>query len=47
MDRAAWWATVHGDAKSWTLLRAGARARAHTHTHTQSHVECTDLVVEY
>ena len=33
MDRGAWWATVHGVAKSWTQL--SARARMHTHTHTQ------------
>ena len=29
MDRAAWWATVHGDAKSWTVLST------HVHTHTR------------
>ena len=28
MDRGAWWATVHGIAKSWTRLST------HTHTHT-------------
>ena len=31
MDRGAWWATVHGVAKSWT----GLSEHAHTHTHTQ------------
>ena len=40
MDRAAWWATVHGVSKSQTRLsthahaRGCARTRAHTHTHT-------------
>ena len=28
MDRGAWWATVHGVAKSWTRL-----SDIHTHTH--------------
>ena len=28
MDRGAWWATVHGVAKSWTSLK-----RLNTHTH--------------
>ena len=43
MDRAAWWATVHGVSKSQTRLsthahaRGCARARAHTHTHTHTH----------
>ena len=31
MDRGAWWATVHGIAKSWTQLSACVRV----HTHTQ------------
>ena len=31
MDRGAWWAIVHGVAKSWTQPRDWA----HTHTHTQ------------
>ena len=38
MDRGAWWATVHGIAKSWTQLStmlARACARTDTHTHTQ------------
>ena len=29
MDRGAWWATVHGIAKSWTRLKQ----LIHTHTH--------------
>ena len=32
IERGAWWATVHGMAKSQTPLRNKARARAHTHT---------------
>ena len=32
MDRETWWSTVHGVAKSQTLL--SARARTHTHTHS-------------
>ena len=31
MDRGAWWATVHGFAKSWTRLK-----RLSTHAHTMS-----------
>ena len=31
IDRGAWWATVHGVAKSLTQLSA------HTHTHTHTH----------
>ena len=31
MDREAWWAVIHGVAKSWTQLNA----HTHTHTHTQ------------
>ena len=34
MDRGAWWATVHGVAKSWTRLRD---CHTHTHTHTHTH----------
>ena len=30
-----WWATVHGVAKSQTLLSARARTHTHTHTHTE------------
>ena len=45
MHRGAWWATVHGVAKSQTQLsmcvclcrHAHARACTHTHTHTQTH----------
>ena len=33
-DRGAWWATVHGAAKSQIRLSDCTRARAHTHTHT-------------
>ena len=33
MNRGAWWATVHGVAKSWTQL--SDRAHTHTHTHTE------------
>ena len=36
MDRGAWWATVHGVAKSWTLL-SKVCVRLHTHTHTHTH----------
>ena len=34
MDRGAWWATVHGIAKSWTQLSAHRHTHTHTHTHT-------------
>ena len=48
MDRGAWWATVNGIQKSWTLLNAcicarthtHARARTHTHTHTHRFIWC-------
>ena len=33
MDRGAWWATVHGVAKSQTQLSV----HTHTHTHTHTH----------
>ena len=36
MDRGAWWATLHGVAKSRTRL--SKRAHTHTHTHTHTHV---------
>ena len=36
MDRGAWWATVHGMAKSWTQLNM------HTHTHTHTHIHAHD-----
>ena len=35
MDRGAWWATVHGVAKSQTWLSDQAHTHTHTHTHTQ------------
>ena len=35
MDRGAWWAVVHGVAKSLTRLTE----LAHTHTHTRVHSE--------
>ena len=41
MDRGAWWAAVHGAAKSQTWLsnwvHERACARTHTHTHTHTH----------
>ena len=40
MDKGAWWATVHGVAKSWTQLRD-----YHTHTHTHTHTENIPLYV--
>ena len=33
MDRWAWWATVHGVAKSWAQLSPYMCVCAHTHTH--------------
>ena len=38
MDRGAWWATVHGVAKSRTRL-SKACVRLHTHTHTHTHTQ--------
>ena len=35
MDRGAWWATVHGVAKSQTHLSHNTHTHTHTHTHTQ------------
>ena len=35
VDRGAWWATVHGDAKSQTQLNVCGHT--HTHTDTQKH----------
>ena len=32
MDRGAWWATVHGVAKSWTRLTEHTYTHIHTHT---------------
>ena len=37
MDRGAWWTTVHGVAKSQTLL-----SDSHTHTHTHTHTQLSD-----
>ena len=34
MDRRVWQATVHGVAKSWTLLNDSTSTHTHTHTHT-------------
>ena len=34
MGRGAWWATVHGVAKSWTELSTDVSMHTHTHTHT-------------
>ena len=36
MDKGAWWATVHGVAKSWKWLSTRVCMHACTHTHTQS-----------
>ena len=38
MDKGAWWAVVHGIAKSWTRLSI------HTHTHT--HTTAVKLIYE-
>ena len=39
MERGAWWAMVHGAAKSRTRLKQlSMRARAHTHTHTHTFI---------
>ena len=52
MDRGAWWATVHGVAKSDTtevtqhtcvLVRVHACARTHTHTHTHTQWSCGEV----
>ena len=37
MDRGAWWATVHGVAKSQTWLKTNTHTHIHTHTHTHTH----------
>ena len=45
IDRGAWWATVHGVAKSQTLLSAHTHRQTytgthtHTHTHTRTHTQ--------
>ena len=36
MDRGAWWATVHGIAKSQKRLSEGEHVHTHTHTHTHT-----------
>ena len=36
MDRRAWWATVHGVAKSWTWMSMCPPSHTHTHTHTHT-----------
>ena len=38
MDRGAWWATVHGVAKSWTRLSDWVCMHARAHTHTQRRI---------
>ena len=35
MDRGAWWAALHGVAKSKTLLNDCAYTHTHTHTHNK------------
>ena len=35
MDRGAWWATIHGVAKSRTTLSVHMCVRTHTHTYLQ------------
>ena len=37
MDRGAWWATIHGVTKSWTLLSTHRLLCIHTHTHSHTH----------
>ena len=37
VDRGAWWATVHGVAKSQTQLSTYTHTHRHTHTHTHTH----------
>ena len=54
MDRGAWWATIHGVAKSQTKLSNDVCmhvcthmcARAHTHTHTHTHTTITPIFLE-
>ena len=40
VSRGAWWATVHGVAKSWTWLRKWA------YTHTQKRIHCKSTVLQ-
>ena len=43
MDRGAWWATVHGIAKSWTRL-----SNEHVHfSFTSSHQPCSHMLCGY
>ena len=44
MDRGAWWATVHGVAKSWTWLSDWARTHALTHSLTFCVLDLFSLV---
>ena len=37
INREAWWATVHGVAKSWTQLSVCTHTHTHAHTHTYAH----------
>ena len=39
MDRAAWWAIVHGATESQTKESNQAHARARTHTHAETHTQ--------
>ena len=39
MDRGAWWARVHGIAKSWTRLS--------THTHVSDYINCRSAGLKY
>ena len=42
-DRRAWWATVHGVAKSQIQLSNSVCVRACTHTHTHTHTQFPKL----
>ena len=39
MDRGAWWATVHGVAKTMAWLSTQTHTHTHTHTHTCTHAK--------
>ena len=39
MVRGAWWAIVHGVAKSQTQLSMHTNMYTHTHTHTETHTQ--------
>ena len=43
MDGGAWWAEVHGVAKSGTQLNNGAHARTHVHARTHTHTAARPL----